>query len=121
MYTSSISIYLSFYCSYRLLTAINIQGSSANVGGFAAVFDPKAAGYENPRICSCTDGVGTKLQIAHSMGKHDTIGIDLVAMSVNDLVVQGAEPLCFLDTYTCNKLDEETFVKVIDGICAGCR
>lgn len=108
-------------CEYTLLTAIKIQGALANVGGFAAEFDMKAAGYENPRICSCTDGVGTKLQIAHFIEKHDTVGIDLVAMSVNDLVVQGAEPLYFLDTYTCNKLDEETFVKVIDGICAGCR
>lgn len=105
---------------YTLLTAKIVQGASVDLGGFGAEFDLSAAGYENPRLCSCTDGVGTKLQIAHSIGKHDTVGIDLVAMSVNDLVVQGAEPLYFLDTYTCNKLDKEVFFQVVKGICTGC-
>ena len=73
------------------------SGVIGGLGGFGALFDLKAAGFKNPVLVATTDGVGTKLKIAISAGKHDTIGIDLVAMSVNDLVVQGAEPLFFLD------------------------
>ncbi len=97
-------------------------GASAEIGGFGGAFDLVAAGYTSPpTLIEGTDGVGTKLKIAHAIGKHDTIGIDLVAMSVNDLVVQGAEPLTFMDTYSCSKLDVDVAVQVIKGVCAGCR
>lgn len=95
-------------------------GSDSVIGGFGGLFDLKAAGYSDPVLVSGTDGVGTKLKIAHAYGKHDTIGIDLVAMSVNDLVVQGAEPLYFLDYYACSKLDVSTAASVVKGICDGC-
>lgn len=96
-------------------------GSDAEIGGFGGLFDLKAAGYSNETILvSATDGVGTKLRLAHIMQKHDTIGIDLVAMNVNDLVVQGAEPLFFLDYYACGKLDVEIARNVVGGIAAGC-
>ena len=93
------------------------------LGGFGAVVDLAAAGYHplSPRLVLGADGVGTKLKIAHAIGKHDTIGIDLVAMNVNDLVVQGAEPLAFLDVYSCGKLDPDVALEVVKGICAGCR
>lgn len=97
-------------------------GASAEIGGFGGAFDLVEAGYTSPPILiEGTDGVGTKLKIAHAIGKHDTIGIDLVAMSVNDLVVQGAEPLTFMDTYSCSKLDVDIAEQVITGVCAGCR
>ena len=97
-------------------------GSSAEIGGFGGAFDLLEAGYTSPpTLIEGTDGVGTKLKIAHAIGKHDTIGIDLVAMSVNDLVVQGAEPLTFMDTYSCSKLNINIAEQVIKGVCAGCR
>lgn len=97
-------------------------GATAEIGGFGGVFDLVEAGFTSPPILvEGTDGVGTKLKIAHAIGKHDTIGIDLVAMSVNDLVVQGAEPLTFMDTYSCSKLDIDIAEQVIKGVCIGCR
>ena len=96
-------------------------GADAGLGGFGALFDLKAAGYKDPVLVASTDGVGTKLKIAISAGKHDTIGIDLVAMSVNDLVVQGAEPLFFLDYFATGKLDVGTGHDIVAGIAEGCR
>ena len=96
-------------------------GASANIGGFGGDLDLSAAGYKQPPvIISATDGVGTKLKIAHAIKKHDTIGIDLVAMNVNDLIVQGAEPLIFLDVFSCGKLDVDVAEQVVIGITAGC-
>ena len=82
-------------------------GADAEIGGFGGLFDLKAAGFSDPILVAATDGVGTKVKIAVATQHHDTIGIDLVAMSVNDLVVQGAEPLFFLDYFSCGKLDPE--------------
>lgn len=95
-------------------------GTDAELGGFGGLFDLKAAGYQDPVLVSGTDGVGTKLKIALAMGKHDTIGIDLVAMSVNDVVVQGAEPLFFLDYYACSKLQVDIARDVVKGISEAC-
>lgn len=97
------------------------KGSMDNLGGFGALFDPKAAGYKDPILVSSTDGVGTKLKLAQAADKHDTIGIDLVAMCVNDLVVQGAEPLFFLDYFATGKLSLGVAAEVIKGIAAGCK
>ncbi|KAF9076069.1 aminoimidazole ribonucleotide synthetase [Rhodocollybia butyracea] len=96
-------------------------GADAEIGGFGGVFDLQAAGYKDPVLVSGTDGVGTKLRVAVDAGIHDTVGIDLVAMSVNDLLVQGAEPLYFLDYYGCSKLDVRVASEVIKGIAEGCR
>lgn len=96
-------------------------GSMDDLGGFGALFDTKAAGYKDPLLVSSTDGVGTKLKIAQAMNRHDTIGIDLVAMCVNDLVVQGAEPLFFLDYFATGKLSVEVAEMVIKGIAEGCK
>src|SRR5262249_46383517 len=96
-------------------------GADAEIGGFGGLFDLKAAGYEDPILVAANDGVGTKVKIAIETGRHDTIGIDLVAMSVNDLVVQGAEPLFFLDYFACGKLDPAVGAAVVKGIAAGCR
>ncbi|KAF0115879.1 MAG: purM [Rhodospirillaceae bacterium] len=96
-------------------------GTTAALGGFGAVFDLKATGYRDPILVATTDGVGTKLKIAIATGHHDSIGIDLVAMSVNDLVVQGAEPLFFLDYFAAGRLDVNVTATVIAGIAEGCR
>jgi phosphoribosylformylglycinamidine cyclo-ligase len=104
-----------------LLRATARAGADAEIGGFGGLFDLKAAGFKDPVLVAATDGVGTKVKIAVETGRHDTIGIDLVAMSVNDLVVQGAEPLFFLDYFACSKLDPEIGAAVVAGIAAGCR
>jgi phosphoribosylformylglycinamidine cyclo-ligase len=96
-------------------------GSDAGLGGFGALFDLKAAGYRDPILVATTDGVGTKLKLAIHTGRHDTIGIDLVAMCVNDLVVQGAEPLFFLDYFATGKLDVATARRILEGIANACR
>ena len=96
-------------------------GADSEIGGFGGLFDLKRAGFTDPVLVAATDGVGTKLKIAIETGRHDTIGIDLVAMSVNDLVVQGAEPLFFLDYYACGKLRPEIGAAVVAGIALGCR
>jgi phosphoribosylaminoimidazole synthetase len=96
-------------------------GADSDLGGFGALFDLKKCNFKDPVLVSSTDGVGTKLKVAIEVGKHDTIGIDLVAMSVNDLVVQGAEPLFFLDYFACSKLDVDVASDVIKGIADGCK
>ena len=97
------------------------SGVMAGLGGFGALFDLKGAGYTDPILVAATDGVGTKLRIAIDTGNVDTIGIDLVAMCVNDLVCQGAEPLFFLDYFATGKLDLDDATRIINGIAAGCE
>jgi phosphoribosylformylglycinamidine cyclo-ligase len=104
-----------------LVKATARSGADAEIGGFGGLFDLKRAGYRDPVLVAATDGVGTKLKIAVETGAHRTIGIDLVAMSVNDLVVQGAEPLFFLDYFACGKLDPRIGAAVIAGVAEGCR
>lgn len=96
-------------------------GADSDLGGFGALFDLKKCGFKDPLLVSSTDGVGTKLKVAIEVGKHDTIGIDLVAMSVNDLLAQGATPLFFLDYFACSKLNVEVATQVISGIAEGCK
>ena len=104
-----------------LVRATARAGSEAEIGGFGGLFDLKAAGFRDPVLVAATDGVGTKVKIAIETARHDTIGIDLVAMSVNDLVVQGAEPLFFLDYFACGKLDPAIGAAVVKGIAGACR
>ncbi|WP_374274610.1 phosphoribosylformylglycinamidine cyclo-ligase [Brevundimonas sp.] len=96
-------------------------GADASLGGFGALFDLKAAGFRDPLIVTTTDGVGTKLKIAIETGRHDGVGIDLVAMCVNDLLAQGAEPLMFLDYFATGKLEIDAARRVVAGIAEGCR
>ena len=96
-------------------------GSNAGLGGFGAIFDLKATGFKDPILVATTDGVGTKLKIAIASGRHETIGIDLVAMCVNDLVVQGAEPLFFLDYFATGKLDVGAARVILEGVAEACR
>jgi phosphoribosylformylglycinamidine cyclo-ligase len=95
-------------------------GADGEIGGFGGLFDLKAAGFTDPVLVAANDGVGTKLKIAIDADRHDTVGIDLVAMCVNDLVVQGAEPLFFLDYFATGKLDADQGAAIVGGIAAGC-
>ncbi|OYU70258.1 MAG: phosphoribosylformylglycinamidine cyclo-ligase [Alphaproteobacteria bacterium PA2] len=104
-----------------LAKATRRPGADAALGGFGALFDLKAAGYSDPLLVSTTDGVGTKLKVAIDTGLHDTVGIDLVAMCVNDLLAQGAEPLLFLDYFATGKLNVEEATRVVAGIAEGCK
>ncbi len=104
-----------------LAKATRRPGAEASLGGFGALFDLRAAGYDDPLLVSTTDGVGTKLKIAIETGLHDGIGIDLVAMCVNDLLAQGAEPLLFLDYFATGKLDVDAAKRVVAGIAEGCK
>ncbi|XP_071955601.1 trifunctional purine biosynthetic protein adenosine-3-like isoform X2 [Antedon mediterranea] len=97
------------------------QGCSAVLGGFGGVFDTKAAGYKDPLLISGTDGVGTKLKIAQSVGEHDSVGVDLVAMCVNDILAHGAEALFFLDYFACGRLNVTVARDVVSGVAKGCK
>lgn len=104
-----------------LVRSTRRPGADAEIGGFGGLFDLKAAGFSDPILVAANDGVGTKVKIAIESSRHSTIGIDLVAMCVNDLVVQGAEPLLFLDYYATGKLDPQAGVEIVRGIAEGCR
>lgn len=97
------------------------SGADGEIGGFGGLFDLKAAGFKDPILVAANDGVGTKLKIAIDTGKHASIGIDLVAMCVNDIIVQGAEPLFFLDYFATGKLDVAAGTAIVEGIAEGCR
>ncbi|MCC2689500.1 MAG: phosphoribosylformylglycinamidine cyclo-ligase [Rhizobiaceae bacterium] len=104
-----------------LVRSTRRPGADGEIGGFGGLFDLKAAGFADPILVAANDGVGTKLKIAVEAQKHDTIGIDLVAMCVNDIVVQGAEPLFFLDYFATGRLDPAVGTKIVAGIAEGCR
>lgn len=97
------------------------RGVFSDIGGFGGLFRLDLSRVEEPLLVASTDGVGTKLKLAFEFNRHDTVGIDLVAMSANDILVQGASPLFFLDYFACGKLDQDTCVTVIEGIAEGCR
>ncbi|WP_420410865.1 phosphoribosylformylglycinamidine cyclo-ligase [Roseibium sp.] len=104
-----------------LVKATSRPGADSDIGGFGGLFDLKGAGFKDPVLVAANDGVGTKLKIAIETGQHRTVGIDLVAMCVNDLIVQGAEPLFFLDYFATGALDVETATDVVAGIADGCK
>ena len=104
-----------------LANATDRPGVIGGLGQFAGIFDLKKAGWRDPLLLACTDGVGTKLRLAIDTGRHEGVGVDLVAMSVNDLVVQGAEPLLFLDYFATGRLDSEVARIVIGGVAKGCQ
>ena len=104
-----------------LAKATRRAGADADLGGFGGFFDLKAAGFNDPLLVAANDGVGTKLKLAIDSGRHDGVGIDLVAMCVNDLIVQGAEPLFFLDYYASAKLDTDLATRVVASIAEGCK
>src|ERR1041384_2859464 len=104
-----------------LVRATARSGADAEIGGFGGLFDLKRAGFNDPGLVAASDGVSNKIKIAIETGRHETIGIDLVAMSVNDLVGQGAEPLFFLDYYACGKLEPGIGAAVVAGIALGCK
>lgn len=103
-----------------LVSATRRRGANTEIGGFGGLFDLKAAGFKDPVLVAANDGVGTKVKIAIDTGRHDTIGIDLVAMCVNDLIVQGAEPLFFLDYFATGRLDPVIGTHIVKGISEGC-
>src|SRR5690606_34059319 len=104
-----------------LVRSTRRPGADGEIGGFGGLFDLKAAGFTDPVLVAANDGVGTKLKVAIEADRHDTVGIDLVAMCVNDLVVQGAEPLFFLDYFATGRLDPEQGAQIVAGIAEGCR
>jgi phosphoribosylaminoimidazole synthetase len=104
-----------------LVRSTRRPGADGEIGGFGGLFDLKAAGFSDPVLVAANDGVGTKLKVAIESGRHGTVGIDLVAMCVNDLVVQGAEPLFFLDYFATGKLDPKQGAEIVAGIAEGCR
>ncbi|MCK5450198.1 MAG: phosphoribosylformylglycinamidine cyclo-ligase [Candidatus Omnitrophica bacterium] len=105
----------------KLIATTRLPGSIDSIGGFGGIFDPKSKNIKDPLLVAGTDGVGTKLKVAWIAGKHDTIGIDLVAMCVNDVLCVGAKPLFFLDYFACGKLDKKIWSDVVKGIVKGCR
>ena len=105
----------------QLARTTHIPGAIGGIGGFGALFKGTFPGYREPILVSSTDGVGTKLKIAQLVSRHDTVGIDLVAMNVNDILCCGAKPLFFLDYIACGKLKPEILSEVVKGIAAGCH